>query len=172
MTEAIEQLKPSTPIETKHELSVFVVGFWRRLLAALIDTFILLPILAIGMFIVFKTAEINAQFSIFSFDALVELLFSEPAAGIGIIVLILTLCMLYAFLFIGLTGKTPGLGLLKIKIITVYGESPSWTRALLRSLGIVISLAFLGLGLFWIGFDRHKRGLHDFLAGTYAVKQQ
>ena len=32
------------------------------------------------------------------------------------------------------------------------------------------SVATLGLGFFWIGFDSEKRGLHDWLAGTYVVK--
>ena len=30
--------------------------------------------------------------------------------------------------------------------------------------------ATLGLGFAWIGFDREKRGLHDWLAGTYVVR--
>jgi uncharacterized RDD family membrane protein YckC len=28
----------------------------------------------------------------------------------------------------------------------------------------------LGLGFLWIGFDSEKRGLHDWLSGTYVVK--
>jgi uncharacterized RDD family membrane protein YckC len=28
----------------------------------------------------------------------------------------------------------------------------------------------LALGFLWIGFDREKRGLHDWLADTYVVR--
>jgi uncharacterized RDD family membrane protein YckC len=26
------------------------------------------------------------------------------------------------------------------------------------------------LGFFWVGFDSEKRGLHDWIAGTYVIK--
>ena len=75
-------------------------------------------------------------------------------------------------LFVAITGRTPGLKLLRVRVINVYGERPEWWRACLRCGGFVIGLLLLGLGLLWIGFDRHKRGLHDWLAGTYVVRQR
>ena len=33
-------------------------------------------------------------------------------------------------------------------------------------------LATLGLGFLWIAFDSEKRGLHDWLSGTYVVKER
>jgi len=45
----------------------------------------------------------------------------------------------------------------------------------LRILGLkvallVVGFALAGLGLLWIGFDREKRGLHDWIAGTYVIR--
>ena len=34
----------------------------------------------------------------------------------------------------------------------------------------LLGVATLGLGFIWIAFDSEKRGLHDWLAGTYVVK--
>ena len=45
-------------------------------------------------------------------------------------------------------------------------------RALVRTAGYVVSVASLGLGFLWIAFDSEKRGLHDWMAGTYVVKTQ
>ena len=50
------------------------------------------------------------------------------------------------------------------------GERPSIVRSLVRTPAYLPSLVLLALGLLWIGFDREKRGLHDWLADTYVVK--
>jgi len=59
---------------------------------------------------------------------------------------------------------------LGLKVIDVYGEPPSVTRSALRTLGYLAGLATLGLGFVWVGFDAEKRGLHDWIAGTYVIR--
>ena len=49
-------------------------------------------------------------------------------------------------------------------------ERPEWWRAFLRGWAVLLGVALLGMGLLWIGFDREKRGLHDWLAGTYVIR--
>ena len=41
---------------------------------------------------------------------------------------------------------------------------------MLRSGGYVAAAATLLLGFLWIGFDSEKRGLHDWIAGTYVIR--
>ncbi len=48
-------------------------------------------------------------------------------------------------------------------------STPVW-RAAVRAVGYLVALATGGLGFLWVGFDREKRGLHDWLAGTYVIK--
>jgi uncharacterized RDD family membrane protein YckC len=60
--------------------------------------------------------------------------------------------------------------LLGVRVIDVYGEPPSALRALARTLGYFVAAATGGLGFLWIGFDREKRGLHDWISGTYVIK--
>jgi uncharacterized RDD family membrane protein YckC len=85
--------------------------------------------------------------------------------GTGLVVV-----LLYGVLFMATTGATLGLRLLRLRVINPYGDSPEWWRLLLRCLGFLISVTLLGLGFLWIGFDREKRGLHDWLAGTYVIR--
>ena len=69
-----------------------------------------------------------------------------------------------------MAGRTPGMRLLRLRIINPYGEPPGALRALVRTAGYVLSFATLSLGFLWIGFDREKRGLHDWIAGTYVIR--
>ena len=79
------------------------------------------------------------------------------------------LLLLYFFIFHAFRGQTPGKRLLGVAVIDVYGERPSLARTLLRTSGYVLSAVLFSLGFLWIGFDREKRALHDWLAGTYVV---
>ncbi len=76
----------------------------------------------------------------------------------------------YFVLTTGLFGRTPG----KIAVgIHLRGEDGrlSWAAVGLREVvGKLISASALGLGFVWIAFDREKRGWHDVIARTRAVR--
>ena len=55
-------------------------------------------------------------------------------------------------------------------VIDVYGDPPTYLRAGLRTAGNLVSIGTLFLGFLWIGFDAEKRGLHDWIAGTYVIR--
>jgi len=83
------------------------------------------------------------------------------------------------FVAIGLTyllvchvvlGRTLGMRVLKMRIIDVYGDPPSPGRCIVRCAGYLASVATLFLGFLWMGFDSEKRGLQDWLAGTYVIR--
>ncbi len=57
-----------------------------------------------------------------------------------------------------------------VKITTVDGEPIDFGRALLRYIGYLASGLTLGIGFLIIAFNREKRGLHDYIAGTVVVK--
>lgn len=150
---------------------VRVAGMWRRLLAASVDGLLLAPVLVFLVWLAFKVTGVPLpSLSDVRFESLLEI-FHEGGSlvygllGVGILILVL-----YGFLFVTTTGATPGLRLLRVRVINIFGESPEWWRVLLRCLGCLGSTLLLGLGLVWIGFDREKRGLHDWLAGTYVIR--
>ena len=78
--------------------------------------------------------------------------------------------LLYLFLFQAMVGQMLGMRVLALRVIDVYGEPPSYLRAGLRTAGYLVSLGTLFLGFLWIGFDAEKRGLHDWIAGTYVIR--
>jgi uncharacterized RDD family membrane protein YckC len=84
------------------------------------------------------------------------------------------LCTLIGlFYFVGfhaMRGQTLGQTLLGVEIITRVGQRPSVLRSLSRAAAAILSAVCASLGFIWIAFDREKRGLHDWLAGTYVVR--
>jgi uncharacterized RDD family membrane protein YckC len=86
------------------------------------------------------------------------------------IVLLLAIGMIYLFVFHMTLGRTLGMRLLKMKVIDVYGDPPSPGRCAARCAGYLASIATLFLGFLWIGFDSEKRGLQDWIAGTYVIR--
>jgi len=150
---------------------VRVAGFWRRFAAGAVDLMVLgsvFTILATLAALVLRhplprIGQIGPDYVI---DMAVNggLLAEAGLAMLGI------LGFLYFFLFTALRGQTFGKHLMRVRVIDAYGERPSLWRALVRTLAYVPSLVLLGLGFLWIGFDREKRGLHDWIADTYVVK--
>jgi len=65
---------------------------------------------------------------------------------------------------------TIGKRLLKLKIIDLYGKKISIVSAFFRCLTVFISIAPVGLGIWYISTDPKKRSWHDLIAGTYVIK--
>ncbi|EAO2872869.1 RDD family protein [Salmonella enterica subsp. enterica] len=66
---------------------------------------------------------------------------------------------------------TPGKMALRLRVLDAEnGCSASTRQYICRYLGYLVSTVPLGLGFFWIAFDRRKQGWHDKLAGTVVVR--
>ncbi len=67
-------------------------------------------------------------------------------------------------------SATPGKIICRLKIVDskTGGKMGDW-QSILRVLGYVISAVPFGLGFFWIGLNKKRRGWHDYLAGTLVV---
>jgi uncharacterized RDD family membrane protein YckC len=72
----------------------------------------------------------------------------------------------YFTLFWSSAGQTPGMRLMRIRVQRADGGAPSFGRSVVRAIGLVVSIALLFLGFVPVLFDRRRRGLADFLAGT------
>jgi uncharacterized RDD family membrane protein YckC len=151
---------------------VHVAGFWRRLAASLVDLLVAVPIAFILAKLAGRVAGIHLPPARRTgLDYWLDLaLAGDPAlwGGLGLGAAIVAL---YLYLFQVMAGRTPGMRLLRMRVIDLYGDPPSAVRAGVRVAGYLASVCTLSLGFLWIGFDREKRGLHDWLAGTYVVKQ-
>ncbi|MBK9036356.1 MAG: RDD family protein [Myxococcales bacterium] len=151
--------------------SVTVVGFWRRLGAGLIDLAIVVPVAALLIALASAIAGIHLPPSrVRGLDFWLDLLLISDPAMITAIVILLAVAMLYLYVFQATLGQTLGMRVLKLRVIDVYGEQPSFARIGVRTAGYLLGLATLSLGFLWIGFDAEKRGLHDWIAGTYVIR--
>ncbi len=56
--------------------------------------------------------------------------------------------------------------LMRLRLETAAGGIPSVGRSILRLIGLVVSIAAFFIGFVPVLFDKRRRGLADFLAGT------
>jgi len=153
-----------------HASTVLVAGFWRRFAQAFVDAAIVVPVALLLSWISGKISGlVLPPTRSAGIDYWLDLaLAGEPALWGGFL-LGAAIATLYLLLFQAMTGRTLGMRLLKVRVIDVYGNPPGALRATLRALGYLACVLTLGLGFVWIAFDREKRGLHDWIAGTYVI---
>jgi uncharacterized RDD family membrane protein YckC len=153
--------------------NVYVVGFWKRLAAGLIDFFVILPVAIIITFIVSKIADVHLparNIKLLDIDMWIDLVLAGSSALVMALVLFIAISLTYLLVFHITLGRTLGMRVLKMKIIDIYGDPPSPARCVARCAGYLAGIATLFLGFLWIGFDNEKRGLQDWIAGTYVIR--
>lgn len=166
---------PTPPVRSSRREApeVLVVGFWKRLAAALVDLAIVIPAALLITLIASKVAHVHlppSNLRLFDVDMWIDLvLATDPALVMGL-VLFLAIGMTYLLVFQIVVGRTLGMRLLKLRIIDVYGDRPSPGRCVARCAGYLAGVATLFLGFLWMGFDSEKRGLQDWIAGTYVIR--
>ncbi|MDJ0834519.1 MAG: RDD family protein [Gammaproteobacteria bacterium] len=70
-------------------------------------------------------------------------------------------------------AATPGKMLLGLKIVDANSlDKASKGRLVLRYFAYYVSLIPLGLGFFWVAWDKRKQGWHDKIARTLVVKDK
>ena len=75
----------------------------------------------------------------------------------------------YLIFFWSGAGRTPGMSLLRVRVRGPSGAPPSVGRAVVRTFGTWIAIIPLFAGYLPVLFDRRRRGLPDYLAGTEVV---
>lgn len=136
---------------------VAYVGFWKRVVAAIIDTLILLVVI-VPLLLAIYGREYLAR------------VFEGGFAGFWDIMLQVVLPAVAAILFWKYQGATPGKMVISAKIIdATSGGPPATGRLVLRYFAYLVSLIPLGLGFLWIAIDRRKQGFHDKIANTVVV---
>ena len=140
----------SIPTDNPDQEWVYV-GFWKRVLATIIDQIILGVIGAIlGAFLALvitgKALPVIANLS-------------------GIII-----GLIYMFGFWIARNATPGKMVFKAEIrdAQTFGK-PSVGQFIGRYFASILSWLCLGIGIIWVAFDKRKQGWHDLMAGTVVV---
>ncbi len=134
-------------------------GFISRALAIATDTVLLTVIITGGSWVVRSFIDLILGSDPIQIDPVV-LFFVAPVIAV-----------LYFALSTDLTGRTPGKWLMGLRVVRTCGGDVTLGRALLRSIGYIVSLIPLGAGFFWVLVDDERRGWHDHIAGTKVQHQ-
>ncbi len=141
-------------INTETELEY--VGFWARVLASIIDSVLVIVILAPILYAVYGAAYFQ---------------FTSPMSGTTDILFSYVLPATAVLAFWIARQATPGKMAISARIVDAKtGNAPSVGQYIGRYLGYYVSMLPLGLGLLWVAFDPRKQGWHDKLAGTVVVR--
>ena len=173
MASPTSHTRAATPLAKREAPVVHGIGFWKRAVAAAIDLSIVVPSALIVTWVVSKLAGIHLPpktLHITDLDLWIDLALARDPALLTGIVLVTAIGLVYLLVCHITIARTLGMRVMKMKHIDVYGDPPSPARCLARCGGYVVSAAALFLGFLWVGFDSEKRGLHDWIAGTYVIR--
>ena len=138
-------------------------GLARRLLAGLVDLTLVLMVAA---------SVVLAGFSGDESPPLSSALLGELRGFWMQAVWLLVLIVVAQTVFWSRLGATPGMLLLGSQVLNAKsGGRLSLLRSLMRSLGLWLGLACLGVGTLWSIWDPRRQGLHDKLAGALVVRE-
>ena len=143
-------------MENNSSSSPEYVGFWKRFVAFLIDTLILLVIVVPLILAIYGREYVEKAAGGFAgfWDFLIQVVL--PAVAV--------------ILFWRYRGATPGKMAISAKIVDAEtGGAPSTGKLVARYFAYLVSMLPIGFGFIWIGIDRRKQGFHDKIAGTVVV---
>jgi uncharacterized RDD family membrane protein YckC len=135
-------------------------GFWIRVLAYIIDYFIVNVATSI-LFVVFAVGIALAEPS------------DEVAGGATILVLVATLAvdwLYHAIMESSSWQGTVGKKGLNLVVANTAGERISFGRATARYFAKILSALILLIGYFMVGWTQRKQGLHDLIVDTVVYK--
>ena len=90
--------------------------------------------------------------------------------GLPLATFLLLLDVGYVTMLTAIGGQTFGKMTFGIRVVDSHGGGVSFSMALVRSLGYLVSGLPLGLGVLWMVIDTDGRALHDLLAGTRVAR--
>jgi uncharacterized RDD family membrane protein YckC len=133
------------------------VGFWKRFVATLIDTLILLVVIVPALIAIYGLEHFaRAQDAAF--------------AGLWDFLLQVVLPAVAVILFWKYRGATPGKMAISARIVDAQtGGPPATGKLVIRYLAYLASMLPLFLGFVWVAIDRRKQGFHDKIAGTLVI---
>jgi len=132
------------------------VGFWKRTVAVLVDTFLIILVTLPILIWVYGIEYLNNEhMEKGSFDFIINYIFPTIA--------VILLWKYYQ--------ATPGKMIFKATIVDAKtGGKPTLKQWIIRYLGYFVSLLPFGLGYFWVAFDKKKQSFHDKLANTLVIQ--
>ena len=147
--------------EAPDERRITVIGFGRRLLAAMLDSVVIFFVSMMA-----STAAGVAGLVLGMYSPEAEEISTRFVVASGLLVSILY----YVGFWAKGGGQTIGNFTCMMRIVGTNGQPIGWGRAVLRYLGYYVSLIPLSIGFLWAAFDKRRQGWHDKIARTYVIE--
>jgi len=133
-------------------------GFWRRLLAALLDGLLS----SVAQFALVAALRLVIELGTLHSNGGTELLLMLGGTLVS---------LAYYVFFTGYNGQTPGKMVLGLQVVADDGGPVGYGRAFWReTLGKFLSSILLLVGYLMVAIRADKRGLHDLIAGTRVIR--
>lgn len=146
----------TTPAQLTFEVPVRVASTWRRALAAALDFFL-----------------VGAAFTIFAAIAFrfTGAILPRPQLSAAAAAVLAGLWSCYQYLLVVSTGNTPGLRMMKLRLLHINGAPLSRQMRRCRVLASLLSAASLGLGYLWCFLDEDRLCWHDRITHSYLTRR-
>jgi uncharacterized RDD family membrane protein YckC len=151
-----EELESSAPREPEIDVPLAVAEVSDRLMAAMLDAGVVLSAAAL--------------FAVMAWFALPGVPHTKPFFMVlGAVSLLIW--ALYQHLFLLYAGRTLGMSLCGIRLITFDGRAPEWKQRASRARFMFISMASVMLGFLWAMVDEDMLCWHDRISRTFPTTQ-
>ncbi|MGC2520948.1 MAG: RDD family protein [Burkholderiales bacterium] len=151
------------------------VGFWKRVLATLIDTVVMAAVIVPLLYAFYGSSyfKLNLEALLAAARGSAPAASSRPLFAGPADVFINLLPIVALVLFWRFRGATPGKMLVGARIVDARTlGKPSTGQLIGRFFAYLISILPACLGLLWVAFDKRKQGWHDKLAGTVVIEDE
>ncbi|MBU0506574.1 RDD family protein [bacterium] len=145
-------------------------GFWRRVLAFLIDTVPIVATIAVLAYFCFGFDEVFYNWLHYPNDVEMNIefaIFKSRIRELSFIIYLLYATLMEASAWQATLGKK----LVKLKVITADNKRLSLKQAFIRNITQLLSRHALFIGYIWAAFTKKKQGWHDLIAKTYVIKR-
>jgi uncharacterized RDD family membrane protein YckC len=138
------------------ESSQEYVGFWARFGASIIDSILIIAITFPLLHMIYGSQYWDSE----------EFILGVPDFVISWIFPVIATILFWIY-----KSATPGKMALKARVVDAKtGNTLTVQQSIIRYIGYYISLIPLGLGYFWVAWDKKKQSFHDKLAGTVVIR--
>lgn len=145
------------PAEATAEPVVPYAGFASRAAAFIVD------VVAVHLVFLVGCAMVGLVLSLTGYDL------SRPAGEALAAAGWLALVAAYFTAFWSAVGQTPGMSVMRLRLIDPSGRPPGFGRSLLRLVGALVAISILFIGFLPVLVDDRRRALQDFLARTDVI---
>ncbi len=164
--------------EEQQELLPALAPLWRRVVAGFIDVVFIFTLLGVALAFVLSNSmgfdqEQIQKFSETILQASASLDLNQSIGNVVWMVNILAyfiMVIYFGYFHLRYAGRTLGMKLCRLQVVSEDGRPMQFAQGLLRTVGLVVTVSFYGLGFLFALFTRRRQALQDLVSRTIVVE--